>query len=176
MNEKTLTSRDLAQIKRIAMNVDADYQAVCKLNEKIAELTTKRNNLQIGIDEMEAPVIRKTGGYKSTDLYKKIVVPQFNADGTPKTDKEGRQLKSTKYILRYGDNIFPCEDTNENVENTENTQEPVGNDNEQPVSAVKDTLSASHPKFEIVSGDVESGSDFDEDKSNVADDIFNNVL
>ena len=173
MNEKTLTSRDLAQIKRIAMNVDADYQAVCKLNEKIAELTKKRDNLQIGIDEMEAPVIRKTGGYKSTDLYKKIVVPQFNTDGTPKTDKEGRQLKSTKYILRYGDSIFPCEDTNENVENT---QEPVGTDNEQPVSAVEDAESIPQPKFEVVSGDVESGSDFDEDKSNVADDIFNGVL
>lgn len=172
MNEKTLTSRDLAQIKRIAMNVDADYQAVCKLNEKIAELTKKRDNLQIGIDEMEAPVIRKTGGYKSTDLYKKIVVPQFNADGTPKTDKEGRQLKSTKYVLRYGDSIFPCEATNENVENT---QEPVGND-EQPVSAVEDVESIPQPKFEVVSGNVESGSDFDEDKSNVADDIFNNIL
>jgi hypothetical protein len=170
MNEKTLTSRDLAQIKRIAMNVDADYQAVCKLNEKIAELTKKRDNLQIGIDEMEAPVIRKTGGYKSTDLYKKIVVPQFNADGTPKTDKEGRQLKSTKYVLRYGDSIFPCEATNENI-----VEEPVGSDNEQPVSAVEDAGNIPQP-IEVVSGDVESGSDFDEDKSNVADDIFNNVL
>lgn len=107
MNDKTLNSRELAQIRRIAQNVDDNFQKVTKLNEKIAELTAQRDELQKDIDEMEAPVMRKTGGYKSTDIYKKVIIPQFNEDGTPKTDKNGRQLKVTKYTLRYEDTILP---------------------------------------------------------------------
>lgn len=107
MNEKVLNARELAQVKRIAQNVDADYQKVGKLEEQIAKLTAQRDELQKGIDEMEAPVIRKTGGFKSTDIYEKTIVPQFNENGTPKTDKDGRQLKVTKYVLRYPDTIIP---------------------------------------------------------------------
>ena len=94
-----LNQRELTQIKRIAQNVDADYQKVCKLDAQIAKLTRERNELQESINEMEAPVIRMTGGYKSTDVYTKTIIPQFNDNGTPKTDKEGRQLKVTKYML-----------------------------------------------------------------------------
>ena len=107
MNEKILNNRELAQVKRIAQNVDADYQKVCKLNEKIAELTKERDSLQQGIDEQEAPVIRKTGGFKSTDIFAKTIVPQFNENGTPKTDKDGRQIKVTKWVLRNSDTIIP---------------------------------------------------------------------
>lgn len=113
MNEKILNNRELAQVKRIAQNVDADYQKVCKLNEKIAEFTKERDNLQQGIDEQEAPVIRKTGGFKSTDIFVKTIVPQFNENGTPKTDKDGRQIKVTKYVMRYPDTIIPVAPVNE---------------------------------------------------------------
>ena len=106
MSEKILNARELAQVKRIAQNVDADYQKVCKLNEKIAELTKERDSLQQGIDEQEAPVIRKAG-FKSTDIYTKVIVPQMNEDGTAKTDKNGRPIKVTKYTLRFPDTIIP---------------------------------------------------------------------
>ena len=108
MNEKVLNARELAQIKRIAQNVDADYQSVCKLNEKIKELIAERDSLQKSIDEMEAPVIRKTG-FKSTDIYTKIIVPQMNEDGTAKVDKNGRPVKVTKYVLKFPDTIIPIE-------------------------------------------------------------------
>lgn len=120
MTEKILNARELAQVRRIAQNVDADYQKVCKLNAQIEKLIAERDSLQQGIDEMEAPVIRKTGGYKSTDIYEKTIVPQFNEDGTPKVDKDGRQIKITKYVLRYGENIIPSnEDTGVAQEETE---------------------------------------------------------
>ena len=125
MNDKILNNRELAQVKRIAQNVDADYQKVGKLNEKIAELTKERDELQQGIDEMEAPVIRKTGGFKSTDIYEKTIVPQFNENGTPKTDKDGRQLKVTKYVLRYPDTIIPS------VENEAPVAESVVEENDE---------------------------------------------
>ena len=129
MTKNVLNARELAQVRRIAQNVDADYQKVCKLNEKIAELTAQMNELQQGIDEQEAPVMRKTGGFKSTDLYVKTIVPQFNENGTPKTDKDGRQIKVTKYVLRYPDTIVPP------VENTQVAEtEPVPTTEEGPGS------------------------------------------
>ena len=104
MNEKVLNARELAQVKRIAQNVDADYQSVCKLNEKIKELTAQRDSLQQGIDEMEAPVIRKTG-FKSTDIYTKVITPQMNEDGTAKVDKNGRPIKVTMEMPKAGNDF-----------------------------------------------------------------------
>lgn len=100
MQNSNLTSRDLAMIKRIAMNVDADYQKVNKLNTKIQSLQAEVEELQATIDEMEAPVIRKTGGLRSTDLYEKVVTPMYNEDGSVKTDKNGHPMKATKYVLK----------------------------------------------------------------------------
>lgn len=129
MDKKVLNARELAQIKRIAQNVDQNYQKVCKLNEKIAELTQERDELQQEIDEQEAPVIRKTGGYTSTDIYKKVVVPQFNENGTPKTDKDGRQIKITKYVLRFEDTILPpAKENTENVVVPPTTEDVAGSD------------------------------------------------
>ena len=130
MSEKILNARELAQVKRIAQNVDADYQSVCKLNEKIKELTAQRDSLQQGIDEMEAPVIRKTG-FKSTDIYTKVIVPQMNEDGTAKVDKNGRPIKITKYVLRYPDTIIPTseiEDTCEGANIVSMEMPKAGND------------------------------------------------
>lgn len=131
MNNKILNNRELAQIKRIAQNVDADYQKVCKLNEKIAEMSKERDSIQQDIDEAEAPVIRKTGGYKSTDIYQKVIVPQFNEDGTPKMDKAGRQIKVTKYVLRYEDSILPPANSSEN---------PVEEPSEEPATLQEPTI------------------------------------
>ena len=99
--EKKLNQMQLGIVKRIAQNVNGNFEKVTKLNEKIAALVEERDTLQTMIDEMEAPVVRMTGGYKSTDLYDKVIVPQFNEDGTPKVnEKTGYQIKTTKYVLK----------------------------------------------------------------------------
>ena len=106
--EKKLNQMQLGIVKRIAQNVNGNFEKVAKLNEKIETLVEERDTLQTMIDEMEAPVIRMTGGYKSTDLYDKVIVPQFNEDGTPKVnEKTGYQIKTTKYVLKYPDTILP---------------------------------------------------------------------
>lgn len=106
--EKKLNQMQLGIVKRIAQNVNGNFEKVAKLNEKIEALIEERDTLQTMIDEMEAPVVRMTGGYKSTDLYDKVIVPQFNEDGTPKVnEKTGYQVKTTKYVLKYPDTILP---------------------------------------------------------------------
>lgn len=129
MNDKTLNNRELAIIRRIAQNVDADFQKVCKLETKIKGLTAEANEINKRIEEMEAPVVRMSGGYKSTDIFKKIIIPQFNEDGSPKTDKDGRQLKATRYVLRYPDTIVPP---------TENTED-LGTENVESMEQVADS-------------------------------------
>lgn len=106
--EKKLNQMQLGIVKRIAQNVNGNFEKVAKLNKRIAALVEERDTLQTMIDEMETPVVRMTGGYKSTDLYDKVIVPQFNEDGTPKlNDKTGYQVKTTKYVLKYPDTILP---------------------------------------------------------------------
>lgn len=112
--EKKLNQMQLGIVKRIAQNVNGNFEKVAKLNEKIEALVKERDTLQTMIDEMEAPVVRMTGGYKSTDLYDKVIVPQFNEDGTPKVnEKTGYQVKTTKYVLKYPDTILPVEEKTE---------------------------------------------------------------
>ena len=112
--EKKLNQMQLGIVKRIAQNVNGNFEKVAKLNKKIAALVEERDTLQTMIDEMETPVVRMTGGYKSTDLYDKVIVPQFNEDGTPKlNDKTGYQVKTTKYVLKYPDTILPVEEKDE---------------------------------------------------------------
>lgn len=134
MNEKTLNNRELLQIKRIAMNVDGDYRRIETLKGKIKTLVEEIKDIQSGIDIMESPVINMTGGYKSTDIYKKVIVPKFNPDGSPKLDKDGRQIKETKYTLRYEDSILPPTVDPETTEPTESVElGPTGFNDETPV-------------------------------------------
>lgn len=132
--EKKLNQMQLGIVKRIAQNVNGNFEKVAKLNEKIEALVEERDTLQTMIDEMEAPVVRMTGGYKSTDLYDKVIVPQFNEDGTPKVnEKTGYQVKTTKYVLKYPDTILPPvvkEPIEETIESTpaEEVEETVVTD------------------------------------------------
>lgn len=137
--EKKLNQMQLGIVKRIAQNVNGNFEKVAKLNEKIEALVEERDTLQTMIDEMEAPVVRMTGGYKSTDLYDKVIVPQFNEDGTPKVnEKTGYQVKTTKYVLKYPDTILPPvveEPVEETVEETpaEEVEETVVTDPSESV-------------------------------------------
>ena len=137
--EKKLNQMQLGIVKRIAQNVNGNFEKVAKLNKKIEALVEERDTLQTMINEMEAPVVRMTGGYKSTDLYDKVIVPQFNEDGTPKVnEKTGYQVKTTKYILKYPDTILPPvveEPIEETVESapTEGIEETVNTDSSENV-------------------------------------------
>lgn len=129
MDKKVLNSRELTQIKRIAQNVDPDYQKVCKLEKQIAALTLEKEKLQKKIDKQEVPVKDVTGGYASTDIFEKVVLPRYNEDGTPRLDKEGRPTKETKYILKYPDTILPpAKENTEDVVVPPTTENVAGND------------------------------------------------
>lgn len=70
------------------------------LTKKIQELTEERNREQAYLEGGEAGIRALTGGYASYELIKCEYVPQFNEDGSPKMDKDGKyQLK--KQVLTF---------------------------------------------------------------------------
>lgn len=128
MNKVKFTSKQIANWKRTAMNVNANVVKREKIREKIKDLQAEFDTLTAAIDLEEAPVKAVTGGYTTSDIFVKTVTD------TGKVDANGRAIKVTKYELKYPETILPVEEEcNECVEenNTEITETTVENEQEQ---------------------------------------------
>ena len=95
-----LKDRQIAAVKRQFRNSLPAIKKIESLNKKIAELIDERDREQAYLDGGEAGIKALTGGYASYELIHCEYVPQFNEDGTPKMDKDGKyQLK--KQVLTF---------------------------------------------------------------------------
>ena len=107
-----LTSREIASIKRIFLNNLPMYKKMETINKKIEELNNELNDINTFIESSEAGVKNLTG-YTSGELISCEYIPQFNEDGTPKMDKEGK-YQQKKRVLTF---VIPVqEQTNDNTE------------------------------------------------------------
>ena len=107
-----LTSREIASIKRIFLNNLPMYKKIETINKKIEELNNELNDINTFIESSEAGVKNLTG-YTSGELISCEYIPQFNEDGTPKMDKEGK-YQQKKRVLTF---VIPVqEQTNDNTE------------------------------------------------------------
>lgn len=101
MEQKEFTVKQIAAFKRIAMNVDATVNKKNKLKAKKTEIEAELAELYEELELMEAPVVKKTGGYRTEDLFIKVITP------TGKLDAKGNIIKTTKYELRYPETFLP---------------------------------------------------------------------
>lgn len=106
-----LTSRQISQIKNI-------YKANSSIYSRIETLEKHLNKIQAELDEQlaiieanEAGVKMLTGGFISKQLIKDEQIPQFNEDGTPKMDKEGK-YQQKKRVLTF---VVPVQEPTEEV-------------------------------------------------------------
>ena len=107
-----LTSREIASIKRIFLNNLPMYKKMETINKKIEELNNELNDINTFIESSEAGVKNLTG-YTSGELISCEYIPQFNEDGTPKMDKEGK-YQQKKRVLTF---VIPVQEpTNDNTE------------------------------------------------------------
>ena len=107
-----LTSREIASIKRIFLNNLPMYKKMETINKKIEEPNNELNDINTFIESSEAGVKNLTG-YTSGELISCEYIPQFNEDGTPKMDKEGK-YQQKKRVLTF---VIPVqEQTNDNTE------------------------------------------------------------
>ena len=106
-----LTSREIASIKRIFLNNLPMYKKMETINKKIEELNNELNDINTFIESSEAGVKNLTG-YTSGELISCEYIPQFNEDGTPKMDKEGK-YQQKKRVLTF---VVPVQEPTEEVE------------------------------------------------------------
>lgn len=92
---RELTTREIAAVKRQFKNSLPAINKIKSIDARIAKLQEERDIQLAILNGGEAGIMAMTGGYKSIDLIKCEYVPQFNEDGTPKMDKEGKyQVKN----------------------------------------------------------------------------------
>lgn len=101
MEKKEFSTKTLAAIKRIAMNVDAAVNKKNKLEEKKAAIEAELAELYEEIALMEAPVKKMTGGYGVEDIIVKTITPNG------KLDAKGNMQRTTKYEFKYPETIIP---------------------------------------------------------------------
>ena len=103
MENKNFTQKQIANWRRIAMNVNSDVIKRDKIQSKIDELKIELDTLNNMIDMQEYPVKMATGGYTTSDIFVKNVVT------TDKVDANGRAIKKTTYDLKWPETVLPSE-------------------------------------------------------------------
>lgn len=132
--EKRISTRDLAAIKRTAMNVAPIMAKRNKAKEMIEKYTEEYNQHEKTILNYESGIIAQTG-LRTEQVVTKVTEP------TGKLDKNGKEVKQTKYIINP--NVRFDAETSEYVvtvkDETDNESAPVAEDDkevapvEQPV-------------------------------------------
>ena len=139
---KEITTRQMAMIKRIAMNVNPLVVKKNKLISKINDLTVEIAEINDAIEGNEMGIKTITGGLSSEVLITKTVTD------SGKVDKNGNPIKVTKYepnpnvvqwdenkkvytLAEYEEDLFVEENNTEN--NTEDSTEKIANSTEETV-------------------------------------------
>jgi predicted transcriptional regulator len=119
--EKKFTKFEIATIKRTAQNVNPLVTKKNKIKAKIEELSAELKSLETQQESWEAAIKEMTGGFTTEDLVEKVVI----SDGTK--DKNGNEIKVTKYVLKYPETIVPVIPTDVEWVNEEETPDEKPN-------------------------------------------------
>lgn len=131
-----LTSRQISQIKNIYKANSSIYSRIETLQKRLDKIQTELNEQLEIIDANEAGVKMFTGGFVSKQLIKDEQIPQFNEDGTPKMDKEGK-YQQKKRVLTF---VVPVQEPTEEVGQEETTTDAGENDLKSEEEVFPDNL------------------------------------
>ena len=107
-----LTSRQISQIKNIYKANSSIYSRIETLEKHLSKIQAELDEQLAIIEANEAGVKMLTGGFISKQLINDEQIPQFNEDGTPKMDKEGK-YQQKKRVLTF---VVPVQEPTEEVE------------------------------------------------------------
>ena len=99
--KQEFNQRHIATIKRTAQNVAPIVAKKQKALAKIEQLKAEIETLNAEQESWETAIRTMTGGYSTEDLVDRVVETITNA--------EGKQFKSTKYVLKYPETVIPVE-------------------------------------------------------------------
>ena len=131
-----LTSRQISQIKNIYKANSSIYSRIETLQKHLYKIQEELDEQLAIIEANEAGVKMLTGGFISKQLIKDEQIPQFNEDGTPKMDKEGK-YQQKKRVLTF---VIPVQEPTEEVESDGTTTEPNENDLKSDEEVFPDNL------------------------------------
>lgn len=131
-----LTSRQISQIKNIYKANSSIYSRIETLQKHLDKIQTELNEQLEIIEANEAGVKMLTGGFVSKQLIKDEQIPQFNEDGTPKMDKEGK-YQQKKRVLTF---VVPVQESTEGVGQEETTTDAGENDLKSEEEVFPDNL------------------------------------
>ena len=112
-----LTSRQISQIKNIYKANSSIYSRIETLQKHLDKIQAELDEQLAIIEANEAGVKMLTGGFISKQLIKDEQISQFNEDGTPKMDKEGK-YQQKKRVLTF---VIPVQEPTKEVESDEIT-------------------------------------------------------
>ena len=111
---KKFSKFEIATIKRTAQNVNPMVSRKAKIKEQINALQAEYEQLDTMQEQYEASIKTMTGGYSAEDLVEKVI------ETTGAVDKNGKPVKTTKYVLKYPETVIPpVENSAENVTTSE---------------------------------------------------------
>ena len=129
---KEITTRQMAMIKRIAMNVNPLVVKKNKLVSKINELTAEIAEINDAIEGNEMGIKTITGGLSSEILITKTVTD------SGKVDKNGNPIKVTKYepnpeFVKWNEDkkVYTLEEPTVEEDNTENNTDNTDNTDDE---------------------------------------------
>ena len=131
-----LTSRQISQIKNIYKANSSIYSRIETLQKHLYKIQEELDEQLAIIEANEAGVKMLTGGFISKQLIKDEQIPQFNEDGTPKMDKEGK-YQQKKRVLTF---VVPVQEPTEEVESDETTTKSNENDLKSEEEVFPDNL------------------------------------
>lgn len=131
-----LTSRQISQIKNIYKANSSIYSRIETLEKHLDKLQAELDEQLAIIEANEAGVKMLTGGFVSKQLIKDEQIPQFNEDGTPKMDKDGK-YQQKKRVLTF---VVPVQEPTEEVGQEETTTDAGENDLKSEKEAFPDNL------------------------------------
>lgn len=131
-----LTSRQISQIKNIYKANSSIYSRIETLQKHLDKIQTELNEQLEIIDANEAGVKMLTGGFVSKQLIKDEQIPQFNEDGTPKMDKDGK-YQQKKRVLTF---VVPVQEPTEEVGQEETITDAGENDLKSEEEVFPDNL------------------------------------
>lgn len=83
--------------KRVAQACNPFYAKRERVKKQIEKLTAEFNDYDAQISSLEAG-IRQITGFRVEDIIKKVTEPSIREDGTPAIGKDGKPIKTTKYV------------------------------------------------------------------------------
>lgn len=108
---KVFSNFEIATIRRTAQNVSPMVIKKNKLKAKIAEMEYEVRLLETQQEQFEQAIKTMTGGFTSEDLIERVI----EVTGE---DRDGRPVKSTKWVLKYPETVIPSIAAIDGVETT----------------------------------------------------------